>query len=535
MVIPPPFLIGEDKYEIVTTRSHIFHLENKTFKANLADGLTEFCYMPTKFSKISLLAVTRGFLINQYVTGKLIESGKLKPGRPFVFIEHYGSGFYLLLVNEDGTIESELIEEVLSESELSRASDNTDRRFKANLDFDQDKFDLLINRIEIFVNSKKEIVQGFVASAAGLSQDIFSIDGLIHTSQERIKEVLESIRIGKVISFDLADANSDKSFIKVGVADSVVDLYVPNASQVQPFITELTIEYYKKDLELNDLPTSYVTRDVGQYLKRKHYTRFGLSLFALLAVVASTIPSYLEQKKIEEAEKNRIVQIQRTIDEYAEYRKLILETGINAEMMLKQIGLAIMEFDKARDSKELSWRPVTIAAENTNISFEMKSTSSKIDSTNLSDFAEKNGLAQFFLNNNQIVGFGASHYAVNAELYLTPVDKEIHYIQDTVDFLFDHTNVSIGQRTAHQNWSSVMVDINYNCWLPQHFEYFSTQLYPRNYGFVKVEGTYSDEATVEDQKNKIMPCGYSGKITLEVYGHKGTGLSSSTKNEAENG
>ncbi|WP_337166285.1 hypothetical protein, partial [Vibrio fluvialis] len=78
---------------------------------------------------------------------------------------------YLLLVNEDGTIESELIEEVLSESELSRASDNTDRRFKANLDFDQDKFDLLINRIEIFVNSKKEIVQGFVASAAGLSQD----------------------------------------------------------------------------------------------------------------------------------------------------------------------------------------------------------------------------------------------------------------------------------------------------------------------------------------------------------------------------
>lgn len=93
--------------------------------------------------------------------------------------------------------------------------------------------------------------------------------------------------------------------------------------------------------------------------------------------------------------------------------------------------------------------------------------------------------------------------------------------------MFDYSTLSIGQRTAHESWSSVLVNIDFNCWLPQEIEYFSTQLFPRNYGFVSMKAEYTDAAEIGGGGERIVPCGYSGQLNLEIYGHKGTGLSSS--------
>lgn len=522
MVIPAPFLIGNDKYEVIKLSKSIFSFDKKEFKSLLEDGLTNLVFQPTKFSKMSFLTSKQGLLVNQYIINFLLTESKIEPGEAFVYLEHFGSGFYLLMVNENGDIETELVETVIFEGVE-----------QGQRDFDSDKFDLLTSRIDNFVDSKRELVKGFVSSAITMPAAEFTIDGLSHVSQVEIKKIMDSIRLGQVFDFDLIDEDSETSRVKMGVTSNTHDLYIPQTVQISPIVTTLFVTYYKDESGISKLPSNFISIDAEEFIRRKKILRIGFGILFIATAAILTVPDYLKKQRELEAKKNEIITIQRTIDEYAEYRDIILKDGINSEMMLKQISLALTAFENERKNQRLKWFPVQVNAENTNVSFIMEPTSNYADNANLKQFSKDNNLANFFLNNSQVIGFGATQYMVNEEVYLTPVDDEIKFLKDTVNWMFDHSEVVIGQRTAHSNWASVIVDVNFNCWLPQHFEYFSTQLYPANLGFVQLEAEYSDSATTEDGTQQIMPCGYNGTLKLEIYGHNGLGHSTSASNNEQ--
>lgn len=522
--IPDHFLIGEDKYEPVSVRKSIFKFENKEFKELVGLGLTKLVYMPSSHSNVSFLSDRNGFLVNQWIVDSLVESEMIKEGQPLVYLEHYGQGFYLLMIDEKGYIQTEIIEDVIENQAVSNERV-----------FDKDKFSLLISRIESFVAEKGESVKGIASTSQVMDDSAFFNETILVTSQTRLRNFLDGMRIGSSIDFDIADEGTEKSFLSMGVPNAKSNVYIPNLTSSDPFLSQLLVSFQSAGGDTKGLKDKFCPSSVKKFTKKKNVNRFYLATAIIGFIGILTIPRYLEEQRLEEEARNKIITVQRTIDEHKEYRRLIGVDGMNAEMALKQISLALGVFNKSLSSQQLSWKPIKFEASDVNVGFSMLPVGDKPDNGNLAKFAKQNRLAQFYSDNQQMLGYGMKRYAVNSEYYLTPVDSEIRYLEDTIDFLFDYSTLSIGQRVGHESWSSVLVNVDFNCWLPSEIEYFSTQLYPRNYGFVSMKAEYTDAAEVEGSEDIIMPCGYSGQLSLEIYGHKGTGLSSSqSKKVGEN-
>lgn len=518
--IPDHILIGTDKYESVLANKSVFSIDDhKLRKMVKFEGMEEICYRPTKHSSQSIVTEKTGFIFYAYLTQKLLDMHKLGSNEAFIYLELVGEYFYLLMVQSDGVVASETLTQVLHRKDQKRVN------------FDSDALDLIIGRVTEFSNRQESIVRAFVSTSQHIDAELFFNESLNTTAQERLKSYHAMNQSGVNLIFSLNDEGKEGAFLDTGILAKQKQIYMPFAQQTRPFLSSKIVSLLNSNedvLVTELLPSKFKTRSIRSYTKRKNIGRFVMGGVVATAIAALYIPPYLEELRKQEELANKIVTVKRTVDEFEVYRNLILKDGLNAEMSLKQIALALSVFEENRN--ELQWFPVQINAKTTNVSFTMSSFGE--GSLKIADFAKRNGLVHFYNNDQHVLGYGLKHYAINSEVYRPPVDDDIRFLEETIDYMFDYTTMSIGQRTSHENWSSVLVNVNFNCWLPQTFEYFSTQLYPRNFGFASIEAAWSDRADADGKT--LVPCGYSGKLQIEVYGHQGKGLSISTTSEEEN-
>lgn len=509
--IPDQILIGTDKYESVLANQSVFSFDDKRLlRLAKLDGLNNLCYRPTKHSNQSVVSEEPGFVFYTYVIQKLMNEHKLRAGEPIVYIEHVGSHIYLLLIDAEGKVHSESLTEVLVDDDQIKVL------------FNSDGLELVLRRIAEFINTQSSIPRTFVSSSYTLDTERLFNASVTAIAQERLRHVRKINQTGLSLLFSLQDQKTDAAILETGVLSAPKHIEVPFACDTTPYLTDLIVSLLnsKEDILTTALlPSQFRTGPLKRYLKKKNLGRGLMGSLIALCVATITVPPYLENKREEERIKNRIITVKRQVDEFQVYRELITKEGLNAEMSLKQIALALGVFSTNRE--KLQWFPSEIQANTSNVSFTMTDIGGT--SVGLSDFATQNGLVHFYNDNNQVLGYGLKRYAINDEVYRTPVDDEIRYIEDMVRYMFDYTEVSIAQRTSHENWTSALVSVEFNCWLPETIEYFSTQLYPRNYGFATLKAAWSDKADVNG--TPLIPCGYSGTLQLEIYGHKGAGLS----------
>lgn len=333
---------------------------------------------------------------------------------------------------------------------------------------------------------------------------------------------------GVVISF--GEASLDLAAI-AGIKEIELKAHDADAQ-----LTGLTIKELAGSSETINIKSH--TKKTSQYrtgaLQSKIAYTLGLSaVFGLYQFYDYT----LQQQRIAEqkALKSRQVRIE---SPWRAYRDDITNKSKNfqAESGLQRVYGILKSFQDANKSFKgysLGWAIAEFTMSNNLMTLYPISTGGS--NQRLNEFSNRMKLRQSSGKRGTQVDALFQEKAINSNVYLTSVNGEINYLEDAMTWLFDDVAISTTNTLVNGNGKGQyrvhLVQLQFECWLPEDFLYASTQMAFRNYAIHSIEAKNveykvnenmedpgSDIAFEEAEADAECDFGYQGSIYLKIFG-----------------
>lgn len=245
----------------------------------------------------------------------------------------------------------------------------------------------------------------------------------------------------------------------------------------------------------------------------------------------------LQQKRIAEQKALKSSQV-RIESPWRAYRDDITNKSKNfqAENGLQRIYGMLKSFqdaDKSFKGYSLGWAIAEFTMSNNLLTLYPTSTGGS--NQRLNEFSNRMKLRQSNGKRGTQVDALFKEKAINSSVYLTSVTGETNYLEDAMTWLFDDITISTTNTLVNGNGKGQyrvhLVQLEFQCWLPEDFLYASTQMAFRNYAIHSVEAKnveYKANEDMEDpdsdsafkEADTLSDCdfGYKGSIYLKLFG-----------------